>query len=173
MSDDAPALAAVAEVEAKAPWERQKAEPAEQYDAFLYYLKLAPPRSWAQVRREFPAANWRWWQGWRWEERADAFDTSLAQRTLQNITELRAKMALRQAEVGQEMLALAKARLAQFAENGGRISAMDAARIAEIGAKLERAALGEDARATKEVSRSLETFALQVNVNTEPTKVSD
>lgn len=155
-------LAKVHDLKRDKPWARLPGEPAAAYDAFLDYLKQDPAnRNFEAVFRHHKA-SWRTKERWQWAKRAEAFDGGLSERKLEALETQRAEAATRQATIGRDMQQLASDRLKAFAEHGGRISAMEAAKIAEIGARLERLALGEPTENVMQTKQTIEAFVLQV-----------
>lgn len=152
-------------------WQKLPGESAAQYEAFLYFLKMGADRS---LRKAYQAtgATWRWAERWKWVDRAEAFDSHIAAQSIEGIIEARVAANIRQAEIGVELQEFARQRLDQFREHGGKMTPYDAARIAQIGATMERLALGEPTRNVEETRKSLEAVAVQVEVH-DSRKVSD
>ena len=154
-------------------WERMKGEPTSDYEAFLHFLKQGPTRTFEATKRTFKGRiSWRTKNNWKWVERAEAFDDHMASKDLAAIMGDREEANQRQAEIGRQMQELAQERLAAFKEAGGRVSAIEAARIAEIGAKLERLALGEPTEEASRTRKTLEGFLLAIEVS-DSRKVTD
>ena len=115
----------------KHPWECQPGESAQAFDAFGYYLRLAPgERSLRQAWQDYwnrpgnalqrsrksagrPYGHWtRWMSRWRWQERALAWDAEQAEieRDQHLDRELRERAQAHEEELRQRQLRLEEAR---------------------------------------------------------------
>lgn len=173
-TSSAPAASDVPEVVSpeKNWWDRQPGEPVEQYRAFMHYLQQGPGRQFAKTEKQFQT-NWRHQQRWRWQERADAFDDSLLAAEVGKLEEARKKANDKQLEVGGFMLDLGRGIVLHYLnqlEAGEIPKLQDAARIIEVGAKLQRLALGEPTEAIHKTSKTLEVFVAEIHQKTSNSK---
>jgi len=138
--------------EEKHEWDRQPGESSKSYHHFNLYLNMGASRSLRQmanvpgctsVRRQLN----RWSSKWRWVERCQQYD-DYAERQLRLQQEKeRLEMHKRHAKTGMFAQNLALRKLEKLSgkieQDEDRVSAGDAARILEIGVKVERLARGE------------------------------
>lgn len=143
------------------PWEPQKGETRQAYEAFTCYRDLGSERSLEAVGRELEK-SWklcgRWSSRWKWIDRAAAYDAHMAEIEQKAREKALTKKAEDWATKELEMAALlydkAKSMLAfplakQVTKDGQTVvmpadwRMRDAASIAEAGVKMERLARGE------------------------------
>jgi len=149
-------------------WERQerdgKIEPARAFEGFCAYRDLGPGRTLAEVGRQSgrsKAAMEPWSVKWGWVERAAAWDDEADRlqraRDLEERARTRKKMLDEHAKAGKTLVSIGTGALERFvaktdasedavAEARRRVeemSATEAARLLEVGTKMERLARGE------------------------------
>lgn len=148
------------------PWEQESAEPAAAFAAFRAFLAM--DRAERSVRSAYaahsgrtdespPGSFFEWARDWRWKERALAFDREVDRIAMERLRTKRLKSLEMTAELGAVLKAKALSAIRtitavsqQVGIRDGRevwvietrMSPMDVARFAEVGAKLEMLALG-------------------------------
>lgn len=83
----------------------------------------------------------------KWAERVRLYDAHVDAKAREAFEEQRKKMARRQAQLGQKMQTVAQAKIEQIGSDPKQLEALeprDAIKMAEVGAKIERAAMGEN-----------------------------
>ena len=154
-------------------WERQPGEPARWYERFTVYRRMGPRRSFlgaAKLHCEQAGSKLPWklpgsWQRnaelWRWRQRAEAWDQAEAEREEQTWQDRRRRHREDEYQVGQELLARARAMMewplerqeTRVEEDGqtvvnvtepARWTARDITTFAETWSKLVQQAVGAD-----------------------------
>jgi hypothetical protein len=127
------------------PWERQPGESVKAFAAFAFYRDLGPgERSTARVRQKYGKNKRlidRWSSAYDWVKRCAAWDSEVDRQAREAAKKEVLKARKNHARMGAEMVA--KAARALMALSDGDITAADITRMADIGAKLERLALGD------------------------------
>lgn len=119
--------------------------------AFMLYWQMGPERSLEKLAdigatlglRGSLKTLKRWSADFRWQARLIEFDAKAAERIEERVIGDVVEMNSRQALLGRSMQAIAKKRLDLFNEVPATLDAADVARMAEVGTKLERLAMGE------------------------------
>ena len=142
-------------------WARQEGESTKAFEGFATYRDMGPARSLAAVGQALgktKAAYEPWSSRWGWVERAGAWDDEadrlMRQRDMAERQEARRQMLAEHARVGQTLVQVGAEVLAAYdvsnPETGeaakariAALSASDAARLVDTGAKMERLARGE------------------------------
>lgn len=138
-------------------WERQGTESDRAFEAFAIYRDMGPGRSAVRVGEALSKSTRliaRWSTEWGWVERAGAWDDEADRNERErNLTEraiARQKMLESHAALGKTITVISAGVLAQFGEKNpgaaaklGKMSAVDAAKLAQIGSQMERLARGE------------------------------
>lgn len=166
------------------PWEKQPEESGLEFKAFEHYLHLPPEkRTVRDAYRKFNGmepdehitrgaeANWyRWSNWWRWRERVNAYDRWVNKQIEERLIMRRAQARAETAELGRVMKlkaleAVQAMNAVIYVENDkgevvpkSSLSPNEIARLAQIGADLERDALGDYE------SSSGPEVAVQVNI---------
>lgn len=145
----------MADNEKNPPWARQEGETDKAFEAFAVYRDLGPARSIALAAKSLGKARVtleRWSTKNGWSDRVSAWDDESdrlsRERNLIERQEARRKMLDSHAKGGSELHAIGQQVLDQYKGKDGeqRIAGLtiaDAARIMEIGSKMERLARGE------------------------------
>lgn len=118
------------------PWDRREGETPRAYDGFRRYRDAGPLRSLAVVDDIPLATVQRWSSQWDWSARAVAWDDELHQLADRERLEAIRKMHDTHAQAGRVVMAKALSALAQLDIED--IPAYAAARLLELGARLER-----------------------------------
>jgi hypothetical protein len=138
------------------PTDPQPGEPGSSFAGFVLYREMAPgQRSTREVARRLGKSDSlisRYSSGWRWVQRAEAWDREQARMSSQMRAKTAADWADRQAEEGRKLQIFATAALDKFIvrdeENriiGVRdIPLRDALQMMRMGAQIERAAAGAE-----------------------------
>lgn len=139
-------------------WERQEGESDKAYEGFATYRDLGPGRSLAQaaqiLHKTKQGTLQPWSVQWGWVERSSAWDDEADRNQRHRDQEERAiarrTMLKEHTDAGRALIAVGAAALSRFdaqqagaAERIGKIGAAEAARLMEIGVKMERLARGE------------------------------
>lgn len=139
------------------PWDIQDGETAHAFGAFVQFRDLGPSRTLgkvAKVRGRSKRLMENWSRQHRWVERATAWDVAQDRvrraAHMESAREQTLAMNAEQARLGQALRTLASARaeamrkrLESDPESVAELSWGEVARLAEVGAKIERVALGE------------------------------
>ena len=134
------------------PWERLTGESAKAYASFVLYRDMGPERSLRKLAREDECRAKvgqleRWSSKWRWVERCQKYEDHLEHQDRLQQEKERREMHKRHAKMGMlaQTLALRKLEKAlnRIEQDEDGISAPDAARILDVGVKVERQARGE------------------------------
>jgi hypothetical protein len=143
------------------PWEKQKGESSKAFEAFRQYRDLGITRSLRRVEEILaedrtagpgPSMVRDWSSRWQWVARADAWDREEDRRRRADRDRALADAARTQAMAGTIMLGAALRRMRGDPSNPDApvlpldlndLDANDVARLAEVGAKLQRAGLGD------------------------------
>lgn len=159
------------------PWRRKPNEPLALYQAFLHYLKQGPSRS---LRRTYEAhkVTWRQAKRWEWKNRAIAFDESIVGSEVDELERRRQAARDLQADVGREMLEIAREVLARYSarlrdDASFIIKPSDLPKFIETGAKLQRLAMGEPTESIHETKKSLEMFVMAIHEGKNPRRITD
>ena len=135
------------------PWERQKGEGHEAFDAFCISRDMGEGgarRSYRKVRERLGKSDTmveRWARRYRWGERVKAWDDELDRRVREEHVKGIAGMRKRHACIAEEMLE--KARRALFCIPEDKMTAQDIARLVDVASKLERISRGEATERTE------------------------
>lgn len=142
-------------------WERQEGETARAFEAFGIYRDLGPGRSIAKVGEILGKSDQAlepWSATWGWGERSLAWDDEADRNQRKRDAEERALSRRRMLDdhgrAGRAMVAIGASALQRFDASDpanaaaaraaiGQLSAAEAARLIETGAKMERLARGE------------------------------
>ena len=135
----------------RAPWQRQKGESRQAFEAFTVYRDFGPTRSQEKVAKKLGKSNAlmsRWSIKWNWVERAVSWDEELDRRNREAQAEARKEMAER--HINESMMFQQKVleRLREL--NPQELSPNDMARWFEIAVKVERLSRGETTENTKQ-----------------------
>lgn len=127
-------------------WERQQAESSKAYAAFSLYLGMGKDRSLRKLLEDNRCSTklaqlGRWSSRWRWVERAQAYDDHLDRQERAKTEAYRRKMNERH----RATAAAALGKVVEWLQNvqGTNLRPLEAARVMEVAAKLERLAVGE------------------------------
>lgn len=149
-------------------WARQDGESDRAFEAFAAYRDLGPARSAVAVAKTLgksKALIERWSSAWGWVERASAWDDEadrlIRERDLAERQEARRLMLAQHARVGQTLVRLGEEALASYDLTNpdtadaarAKLDALkptEAARLMEIGVKIERHARGEGGAGMRE-----------------------
>ncbi|MDR1439920.1 MAG: hypothetical protein LBJ10_07910 [Clostridiales bacterium] len=127
------------------PWERQPGEGAKAFAAFAAYRDMGAGdrsiRKVAQNLAKSATAIKEWSARWEWQNRCAAWDAELDRLAREEQKKELLKMRGRHAQIGSALIA--KAARALMAIGDGDVKAADIARMADVGAKLERLARGD------------------------------
>lgn len=127
------------------PWERQRGESRQAFEAFTRYRDLGGTRSVVRVARELAKSRTlvsRWSARWGWVSRVEAWDREQDRAWRQEQQQARIDTSRRQLRVAN--LALAKAVERIQAVRPEDLSPMEAMRWVQAAAELERRAVGAD-----------------------------
>ena len=148
------------------PWDRQPGESAKAYRAFALYRDKQADRTFEFVARELRCSGTnirRWAKQWDWTGRVRAHDILVDRIEHEALSRDRVAMKKRMARQGIDMQTAAADGLSELMRKTGPrgLSARDIAKLAEVGAKLERYARGED-------DESYGTFEIRVHIDDPP-----
>ena len=90
------------------PWEKQPKESSKAYEAFVVYKDLGNGRTFTAVAKELHKSFSlirRWREKWNWQERAEAWDNSIAEKARAKKAKDCAKMIEVQTGIGQMLQA--------------------------------------------------------------------
>src|ERR1017187_2409163 len=139
-------------VEEKQAWARQAAESSKAYAHFCLYRDMGQERSLRKLAREDKCRAKvgqleRWSSKWRWVERCQQYDDYTERQLRLQQEKERLEMHKRHAKMGMLAQTLAVRKLEKVVnkieQNEDTLSPADAARILDIGVKVERLARGE------------------------------
>lgn len=137
------------------PWERQKGESAQAFEAFLVYLQMGPKRTITAVgKRLVKSRNLidRWKERWNWPERVRAWDNHLQQEAKKAaITEVR-NMTRRHITMAQQIQNAAMLALKELGSD--MVNPKNFAAIVKLATELERQNLEAEAAVAKEETSS-------------------
>lgn len=142
------------------PWERQKNESRQAFEAFTAYRDLGATRSHVKVAEKLGKSTTiisRWSRKWNWVERVNAWDDELDRISRQEQAEKRKEMAKRHAN--EAMMFQQKLIERMQTLNPNELSPSDMARWFEIAVKVERLSRGETTENIKQDIRG------QVGIN--------
>lgn len=128
------------------PWEQQKGESSEAFEAFTVYLQMGSKRSTAKVGRKLGKTKTlmdRWCSQWEWAERVRAYNNDLARQEHAEAVEELKESRKRQRRIGRAMLKKAEEALKQL--DASNLDANAIVRLVVEGAKLEKGNLLEQA----------------------------
>jgi hypothetical protein len=133
-------------------WEQWPGESIKAFEAFKTYRDLLHKRTFVEVARLFGCSDTnirQWAVRWSWAERVEAYDRHLDQIDREEQVRARREMRRRQAQIGVQLQSLAMhgaATLQKQVDNKLplHLEPGEIARLCDVGAKLERAARGED-----------------------------
>ena len=126
------------------PWERQKNEGAEAFEAFSHYRDLGSERSLVKVGQKLGKSQTlieRWSSNWNWVNRVNAWDDELDRQTREELAKGITEMRKRHVGIAQAMLTKALKALKKIPEDD--LTSQDIARMVDIASKLERLSRGE------------------------------
>jgi len=141
------------------PWDKQPKESQKAYAAFVRYRDAGPKRSHRTVAKSSPERRQfsRWSTRYNWLKRVEKWEEHLDKKKQEAMEGFAEEMAKRQIDLGKML---------QSASIQGRLNldttkmkAMDVAKLAEIGVKIERLASGAD---TEKVGLKHDVSALDV-----------
>jgi hypothetical protein len=157
------------------PWRKMPNEPPELYEAFQWWLRQIPPRSFKAAIREFKV-NHDQRHRWRWDERANAFDTYVFDKELVKIEDERKESFKRIASTGKKMIDLANAVIDSMTSSVAdpnvkvEMKMADVVRMSDVGAKLEQLGLGKPAEGVNETYSTLEQLVKDAGKDVPDTK---
>jgi hypothetical protein len=131
----------------RAAWELRDDETPKSYAAFCIYRDLGPDRSVAKaLEADGKTVGSRgYWEAWcskyDWVDRAAAYDLHTDGLIRKRLEAKRMRAAEQQAELGEAMVSKARERLRTI--DTSDLGAQDIARLADVGVKMQRLALGE------------------------------
>lgn len=139
------------------PWERQKGESAQAFEAFLTYLQMGPERSIRSVSQKLAKSKTiidRWSRNNHWVERCRAWDNCLQQEARKAaVSEVR-QMNKRHVTMAQE---IQKAAMQALKEMGSdMVNPKNFAAIVKLGTELERQSLEAQAAAYRNDTQDTE-----------------
>jgi hypothetical protein len=126
------------------PWERQKTESAQAFEAFAVYRDLGPARSVTKAARQLDKSRsllGRWSKAYAWVMRATAYDREQDRVFLAEQHQARRDIARRHAKIAQAFLGKAVARLQSL--DPRELSPADLLRYFQVAAEVERRAVGD------------------------------
>lgn len=127
------------------PWEQQKGESPQAFEAFAVYRDLGPARSVTKVARELHKSRallGRWSRQYAWVMRATAYDREQDRVFLAEQRQARRDIARRHAKLAQAFLGKAVARLQGL--DPRELSPSELLRYFQVAAEIERRAVGEE-----------------------------
>ena len=122
------------------PWERQKGESAQAYQAFDCYLNQGDGRSLRRVAQELSKSDTlikRWSSRWSWQERVRLYTNELRRQEFSAEQKAIKQMRQRQAKIAELMQEKGFKALRQLDPSKERIFTKDIIRMIEVGMKLE------------------------------------
>lgn len=132
-------------------WDKQPGESRQAYEALEIFLALPGDRCIEDVADRLSCSPGRvrvWATKWRWHDRARAWDSHLGEIATDAEIRERREMRDRQVKLGVMMQDLASYGLKELEEkmerNQLKLKPLDAVRLVEVGARLEKAARGEE-----------------------------
>jgi hypothetical protein len=135
------------------PWEKQIGETDKAFAAFVLFRDEAADRTYQKVADSLQCshANVRQWAyRWKWRDRVDAFDRDVDEKHREAMARGRTEMRERQARIGASMQIIGTHGLRELQAKIEQklplnLSTGEIAQLISEGAKMERAARGEDA----------------------------
>lgn len=138
------------------PWEKGAAETSRAFAAFVVYRDLGPGRTIARAAEKLGKADStfeHWSAKYSWPKRAEAYDAHLdavgraqAERVWKEMKRRHARAGAALVDLGEkELRRLARQLLAARGKGAQRLTARDIAALVEVGTRLERLTLAEDA----------------------------
>jgi len=152
-------------------WEKQNGESDKAFAAFVIFRDEAADRTYQKVADKLQCshANVRQWAyRWKWRDRVDAYDRDMDEKHREAMARGRTEMRERQARIGASMQIIGTHGLRELQAKIEQklplnLSTGEIAQLISEGAKMERAARGEDA----------EGRYTQINVNLGETEDED
>ena len=95
---------------AEKPWERQKGESPQAFEAFSLYLKMGEKRGLLRVAKELSKSGTiikRWSSAWNWQERIRAYENDLRRQEME--ADRKDRKAMRERQIKTAMLMQKKA----------------------------------------------------------------
>lgn len=95
---------------AEKPWERQKGESSQAFEAFSLYLKMGEKRGLLRVAKELSKSGTiikRWSSAWNWQERIRAYENDLRRQEIE--ADRKDRKAMRERQIKTAMLMQKKA----------------------------------------------------------------
>jgi hypothetical protein len=145
------------------PWDRRHGETAKQFQAFAIYRDLTPNIRSIEKTAEILGKSSRTLQPWSsandWVERAQAYDVEMDRRARQAREDERAAFERRQVAAGAGLSTLGMRRILGDEREGiepakpEELDTMTAARLIEIGVRIERLARGMPTDLTKDLDK--------------------
>lgn len=132
------------------PWERQRHESHQAFQAFAAYRDMGTDRSTAKVAQRLGKSKTlmdRWSSRWAWVSRAQAWDAELDRQNRQAQEQARRDMAERHAKEAMLLQQKILARLERLKPE--ELSPADLARWLDVAVKVERLSRGEPAEVVK------------------------
>lgn len=126
-----------------APWDMRPDESAKAYQAFAVYRDAGPNRSLADTGQKLGknlTTLGQWSVKYAWPDRARAFDAEAARRAAAKSLNDHAEVRARQAQLGRLLQAKGADRMAKL--DPLELAPAEAIRAVDMGAKIERDALG-------------------------------
>jgi hypothetical protein len=128
-------------------WHRRPGESVQAYTAFELYRDFGPKRSLKLTATELAKSSnlmERWSRRWAWVARCQEFDRYYEARHAELVHDKRMKAINRQARLGGELQEVAlRGTEALLASDSIDLSAGEIAKLAEVGTRIERLAMGD------------------------------
>ena len=142
------------------PWEKQAKESSKAYEAFVVYKDLGNGRTFTAVAEELHKSVSlirRWKEKWNWQERAEAWDNSIAEKARAKKAKDYAKMIEVQTGIGQMLQAEAIKAIKSMDLSKASLSSL--LEMINSGVKIERSARAMDKNGTTTESTSSNILA--------------
>ena len=133
------------------PWERQKGESRQAFEAFCVYRDMGPARSHSKVAKELGKSITiisRWSSRWNWVARTMEWDQELDRRNIEAQIEAKKEMAERHIKVSMMFQQKIIERLRSL--NPDSLSPSDLARWFEVAVRIEQLNRGEPTERTEQ-----------------------
>jgi hypothetical protein len=121
------------------PWERQKGESVQAYEAFSLYINMGSKRTVSAVARELQKSRQlleRWKVKWEWKERARLYDNSLEKEAREKAVKDKKSMVDRQIKIAMQVQKKALEALEQLSVE--EMSPKDIKEFLKMSTELER-----------------------------------
>jgi len=149
------------------PWERQFGETRDGYLAFSTYRDMGPDRSLAraaELHYEDGASRAKvvqfekWSAEHDWVLRTDAWDMDQERERRERIQAQRVQTEVEQFEFARQALRLARKRVDDLLEDGGRMTVAEIAKLADVSVKIARLVMGEATSINEEKPRTFDQY---------------